>query len=114
MVPVSVDLGKLSDRAENDIAKKTEYDELVNMLTTLRLKIMINYDKLKNLNKKVTSNKTKHVLVQSELNKLSEKIKPILTKGLIKDIKNYYSILNGGKYFVENGSQNYLVFRPFS
>ena len=71
---------------------------------------MINYDKLKNLNKKVTSNKTKHVLVQSELNKLSQKIKPILTK----DIKNYYSILNGGKYFVENGSQNYLVFQPFS
>ena len=71
---------------------------------------MINYDKLKNLNKKVTSNKTKHVLVQSELNKLSQKIKPILTK----DIKTYYSILNGGKYFVENGSQNYLVFQPFS
>ena len=43
LVPVSVDLGKLSDRVENDIVKKTEYDELVNKLTTLRLK---NYDKL--------------------------------------------------------------------
>ena len=30
-------------------------------------------DKLKHLNKIVTSNKTKHVLVQNELNKLSKK-----------------------------------------
>ena len=30
-------------------------------------------DKLKNLNKKATSNKTKHVLVENELDKLSEK-----------------------------------------
>ena len=30
-------------------------------------------DQLKNLNKKVTSNKTKHVLVENELDKLSEK-----------------------------------------
>ena len=43
LVPVPVDLSKLSDRVENDIVKKTEYDELVKMLTTLRLK---NYDKL--------------------------------------------------------------------
>ena len=31
-------------------------------------------DKLKNLNKKVTSNKTRHVLVENELNELSEKL----------------------------------------
>ena len=31
-------------------------------------------DKLKNLNKKVTSNKTKHVLVENELNELSEEL----------------------------------------
>ena len=30
-------------------------------------------DKLKNVNKKVTSNKTKHVLIKNELNELSEK-----------------------------------------
>ena len=29
-------------------------------------------DKLKNLNKNVTSNKTKHVLVENELNELTE------------------------------------------
>ena len=38
-------------------------------------------DKLKNLNKKVTSNKTKHVLVENELNEVSEKIKLLSTKG---------------------------------
>ena len=32
-------------------------------------------DKLKTLNKNVTSNKTKHVIVQNELNKLSEKVR---------------------------------------
>ena len=31
-------------------------------------------DKLKNLNKKVTSNKTKHALVENESNELSEKL----------------------------------------
>ena len=31
-------------------------------------------DNLKNLNKKVTSNKTKHVLVENELNELSEEL----------------------------------------
>ena len=31
-------------------------------------------DKLKNLNKNVTSNKTKHVLVENELNELSKKV----------------------------------------
>ena len=31
-------------------------------------------DKLKNLNKKVTSNKTIHVLVENELNELSEEL----------------------------------------
>ena len=30
-------------------------------------------DKLKNANKKVTPNKTKHVLIENELNELSEK-----------------------------------------
>ena len=30
-------------------------------------------DKLKNVNKKVTPNKTKHVLIENELNELSEK-----------------------------------------
>ena len=32
-------------------------------------------DKLKNVNKKVTSNKTKHVPIENELNELSKKLK---------------------------------------
>ena len=43
-------------------------------------------DKLKSLNKKITSNKRKHVLVENELNELSEKVKTISTKGLTKDL----------------------------
>ena len=48
------------------------------------------YDKLNNLNKNVTLNKTKHVPVENELTELSEKVKAIPTKGLTKDlIKGY-------------------------
>ena len=39
-------------------------------------------DKLKNLNKNLTWNKTKHVLVENELNELAKKVKAISTKGL--------------------------------
>ena len=59
-------LGQANLASKNDIAnfvKKKDFD-----------------DKLKILNKKVTSNKTKHVLVEKKLNELSEKVKPILTK----------------------------------
>ena len=52
--------------SKNDIAnfvEKTDFD-----------------DKLKNLHKKVTSNKTKHVLVENELNELSGKVKLLSTK----------------------------------
>ena len=31
---------------------------------------------------------------------------------LLKDLMNGYSILDGAKYFTEDGSQNYLVFQP--
>ena len=47
--------------------------------------------------RKITSNKTKHVLVENRLNKLSRKVKAISTKGLIKDLINKYNILNGAK-----------------
>ena len=53
--------------SKNNIAnfvKKTEFD-----------------DKLKNLNKTITSNKTKHVRIKNELNELSKKIEAISTKG---------------------------------
>ena len=54
--------------------------------------------KLKNLNKNFTSNeKKKHVLVENELNELSEKIKVISAKGLRKDLTNKFLILNDAK-----------------
>ena len=54
-------------------------------------------DKLSNLNRKITENKTKHVLVENESNKL-------------KTIDSTYFI--GKKYWEEDGTQNYLVFQP--
>ena len=56
-------------------------------------------DKLSNLNRKITSNKTKHVLVENELKKL-------------KPFDSSYFI--GKNYFEEDGAQNYLVFQPIS
>ena len=61
-------LAKSDLASKRDIAnfvKKTDFD-----------------DKLKNMNKNVTSNKTKHAIVENELNELSEKVKAISTKGL--------------------------------
>ena len=51
------------------------------------------YEKLKSIIKKVILNKSKHVLVENELNNLSEKVTLILTKGLTKGLINGYSIL---------------------
>ena len=52
------------------------------------------------------------VLVENELNEISEKVKAISTKGSTKDLINKYSILNGAKYFYSGLSQNFLVFIP--
>ena len=53
-------------------------------------------DKLKSLNQKLHSNKTKHLLVENELKKL----------------ETFDSIYFRGKsYFEEDGTQNYLVFQ---
>ena len=49
-----------------------------------------------------------------KLNKLSEKVEVISTKGLTKDLINKYSILNGTKYFSSDGLKNDLVFIPAS
>ena len=69
-------------------------------------------DKLKNLNKKVTSNKKKHLLVENESNKLSKKFEAISTKGLTKDLINKYKTPNSAKYFSLGILQNYLMFIP--
>ena len=52
--------------------------------------------KLSSLNRKITSNKTKHLLVENELNKL-------------KTFDSSYFI--GKSHFEEDGTQNYLVFQ---
>ena len=64
------------------------------------------------MNKNVTSNKTKHVLVENELNELSEKVKAIATKGLKIFLRNKFSILNEAKCFSSRIFQNILVFIP--
>ena len=53
--------------------------------------------KLSSLNRKITTNKSKHLLVQNELNKL----------------KTFdFSYFIGKSHFGEDGTQNYLVFQP--
>ena len=55
--------------------------------------------KLSSLNRKSTKNKTDHLIVKNELNKLK-----------IFD-SSYY---NGKSYFEESGKPNYLIFQPLS
>ena len=52
---------------------------------------------MSNLNRKITENKSKHLLVENELNKL-------------KTFDSGYFI--GKSHFGEDGTQNYLVFQP--
>ena len=58
-----------------------------------------------NINKKVTSDKTKHGKAKKKLNDLAEKVKQLPTKGLTKDIVFVNSVLNSADYFIENGSK---------
>ena len=55
--------------------------------------------KLFSLNRKITQNKTKHLLVENQLNKL-------------KTFDSNYFI--GESHFDEDGTQNYLVFQPLN
>ena len=54
---------------------------------------------MSSLNRKITPNKTKHLLVENELNKL-------------KTFDSSYFI--GKSHFEEDGTQNYLVFQPLN
>ena len=67
-------------RAQANLITKTDFDA-----------------KLSNLNRKITKNKSDHLLVQNELNKL-------------KTFDLSYFI--GKSHFEEDGTQNYLVFQP--
>ena len=53
--------------------------------------------KLSSLNRKITANKTKHLLVENEFKKL-------------KTFDSSY--FRGKSHFEEDGTQNYLVFQP--
>ena len=64
---------------------------------------------MKILNENFISNKTKHVLVGNELNKLSKKVKSNINNSINKTF-DHFSILNGAKYFSSRIFQNYLVF----
>ena len=55
--------------------------------------------KLSSLNRKITQNKSKHLLVENELNKL-------------KTFDSSYFI--GKSHFEGDGVQNYLVFQPLN
>ena len=62
--------------------------------------IKLDFDaKLSSLNRKITQNKTKHLLAESELNKL-------------KTFDSSYFI--GKSHFEEDGVQNYLIFQPIN
>ena len=78
---------------ENKIPSHSKY------ITTPEFnKLTVDYQ-LKNLNKNVTSNKAKHVLVENELNEQSKKVEAISTKGLTKDLINGYKILMAQQVF---------------
>ena len=55
--------------------------------------------KLSSLDKKITQNKSKHLCVENELNKLK-----------IFDLSYFI----GKSYFEEDGTRNYLVFQPIN
>ena len=89
-----------------DFVKRTDFDE-----------------KLSKINNRVTSNKTRHIESEKKLNdhktyhtKVTSdplgEVKLIPTERLTIDLINGYSFLNGGKYYFEEVSQNYLVFQP--
>ena len=66
--------------AQNNLIRKTDFDT-----------------KLSSLNRKINQNKSKHLLVENEFNKL-------------KTFDSCYFI--GKSHFGEDGTQNYLVFQP--
>ena len=109
----------ITDHSHDQYITTQEFNKLTAENFTARLDDIANLvektdfnDKLKDLNKIVTSNKTKYVLVENELNELSKKVKAISTKALTKDFIYGHKILSSTKYFSSGIYQNYLVFIP--
>ena len=106
LVPVPVDLGKLSDVVKNDVVKKKVYNKLVTKVNNIDTSGFVlktkgrltkaDFDtKLTSLNRKINSNKTKNFLVENEL----------------KNLKIFdSSYFQGQSHLEEDGAQNDLVF----
>ena len=90
---IPVHLSKLSNPVKNDVVAK--------MMQKWYCWFRKKGDKLENLNKKVTSNKTKHLLVENKFKKLWT-----FDSGLFID-QSYFN--NDGSH---DGLQNYLIFQP--
>ena len=93
---------KLNNHNHDKFIDTQEFNKLVADVLNARIaqaNLITKADLMLSLNKKITSNKTKHFLVENELNKL----------------KNFDSIyLIGKSHFEEDGTQNYLVFQPLN
>ena len=93
---------KLNDHNHDKFITAPEFNTLVAVfnarLAQANLITKPDFDaKLSNLNRKITQNKTKHLLVENELNKS----------------KTFdFSYFAGKSHLGEDGTQNYLVFQP--
>ena len=96
---------KLNNHNRDNYIDTSEFNKLTadvfnERISQANLITKTNFDaKLSGLNRKITQNKTKHLLVGNKLNKL-------------KTFDSGYFI--GKSHFEEDGTQNYLVFQPMS
>ena len=88
---------KLTDQKHGEYITTPEFNKLAANVFNMRLaqaNLVTKTDldaKLSSLNKKITSNKTRHLLIKNEL--------------------GYF---RGKNHFDENGTQNYYIFQPIS
>ena len=91
---------------QGNLASKSDIANLVNK---------IDFDnKLLSFNKRINSNKTKHVLVRNKLNELSKKVKAISTKIIVFIVFIDYSFFFLGRicFTSDDGSQNMSAYQP--
>ena len=96
---------KLNDHNHDKYSDTSEFNKLIADVFNARIAqanliTKTDFDaKLSNLNRKITQNKTKHLLAENEL----------------KKIKTFdWSYFIGKRHFQEVGTQNYLVFQPLN
>ena len=107
---------KITDHNHDKYITTPEFNKLMSENFAARLKqayLASKSDIANFVNKTDFDNKLKDVASnKNELNKLSKKVKAVSTKGLGKDLRSKFSILNRSKYFSSGIFQNYLVFIP--